>query len=187
MHHLAVSDVHRHMVDASAASIENQIARLHLADADLRAAVRLGSGGMRKGNAVVAVHRQSEAGAVRALGQAGAAPYVAVPHILLGELTDINADVCNAFSIKRLCDGKSRVQLVRHLYILRSHIAFLAVDIVPAVLFIGVCTFTLSCAGVKIGAVFGDRFKSKAEIAGGIILVLIGLKILLEHLGVISF
>ena len=42
MHHLAVSDVHRHMVDASAASIENQIARLHLADADLRAAVRLG-------------------------------------------------------------------------------------------------------------------------------------------------
>lgn len=65
--------------------------------------------------------------------------------------------------------------------------AFLAVDIVPAVLFIGVCTLTLSCAGVKMGAVFGDRFKSKAEIAGGVILMLMGLKILLEHLGVVSF
>ena len=65
--------------------------------------------------------------------------------------------------------------------------AFLAVDIVPAVLFIGVCTLTLSCAGVKIGAVFVDRFKSKAEIAGGVILMLMGLKILLEHLWVISF
>lgn len=65
--------------------------------------------------------------------------------------------------------------------------AFLSVDIVPAVSFIGICTFILSAIGVKIGAVFGTRFKSKAEIAGGIILILIGLKILLEHLGIISF
>ncbi len=52
----------------------------------------------------------------------------------------------------------------------------------PAVI-IGVITFVLSAVGVKLGSVFGDRFGSKAEIAGGIILILIGLKILFEHLG----
>ena len=64
--------------------------------------------------------------------------------------------------------------------------AFLRIDIVPAVLFIGVITFVLSVAGVKIGNAFGTRFKSKAEFAGGVILVLLGLKILLEHLNIIS-
>lgn len=59
--------------------------------------------------------------------------------------------------------------------------AFLQVDILPAVLFIGITTFVLSAAGVKIGAVFGGRFRSKAELAGGVILMLMGLKILLEH------
>ena len=62
--------------------------------------------------------------------------------------------------------------------------AFLHVDILPAVTFIGITTFCLSVAGVKIGNVFGSRYKSKAELVGGIILILIGLKILLEHLGV---
>lgn len=47
---------------------------------------------------------------------------------------------------------------------------------------IGVITFILSCVGVKIGNMFGTRYKSKAELAGGVILILIGLKILLEHL-----
>lgn len=65
--------------------------------------------------------------------------------------------------------------------------AFLQTDIVPAVSFIGVITFTLSAAGVKIGSVFGKKFKSKAEITGGVILILMGLKILLEHLNIISF
>ena len=65
--------------------------------------------------------------------------------------------------------------------------AFLSVDIVPAVSFIGVCTFILSVFGVKIGSVFGLRFKKKAEIAGGVILILMGAKILLEHLGLIAF
>lgn len=65
--------------------------------------------------------------------------------------------------------------------------AFLSVDIVPAVTFIGVCTFILSAFGVKIGSVFGLRFKKKAEIAGGVILILMGAKILLEHLGLIAF
>lgn len=63
--------------------------------------------------------------------------------------------------------------------------AFLQVNIVPAVSFIGVITFTLSVAGVKIGNVFGTKYQTKAEIIGGIILVLMGCKILLEHLGVI--
>ena len=65
--------------------------------------------------------------------------------------------------------------------------AFLEVQILPAAGLIGVTTFLLSFVGIYIGNAFGTRYKSKAELAGGIILVLIGLKILLEHLGVISF
>lgn len=61
--------------------------------------------------------------------------------------------------------------------------AFLQVDIVPAVSFIGVITFVLSAIGVKIGNVFGMKYKSKAEFFGGVILILMGCKILLEHLG----
>ena len=60
--------------------------------------------------------------------------------------------------------------------------AFLQVDIVPAVSFIGATTFTLSAVGVKVGNVFGTKYKSKEEPAGGIILNLIGAKILAEHL-----
>ncbi len=60
--------------------------------------------------------------------------------------------------------------------------AFLNVQIVPAVLFIGVVTLVLSMAGVKIGNVFGAKYKRWAELAGGVILVLMGLKILIEHL-----
>ena len=63
--------------------------------------------------------------------------------------------------------------------------AFIQVSIVPAVTFIGITTLVISMAGVKIGNIFGIRFKSKAQIVGGIILILIGLKILLEHLQVI--
>jgi len=60
--------------------------------------------------------------------------------------------------------------------------AFLYVSIVPAVLLIGIITLVISMLGVKIGNVFGARFKSKAELAGGIILVAMGLWVLLEHL-----
>lgn len=63
--------------------------------------------------------------------------------------------------------------------------AFLNVNILFAVIVIGVTTFAFSAAGVKIGSVFGEKYKSKAEIAGGIILILIGLKILLDGLGII--
>ena len=59
--------------------------------------------------------------------------------------------------------------------------AFLRVEIAPAVALIGVTTLVLSAIGVKVGSVFGDRFQSKAELAGGVILILMGTKILLEH------
>ncbi len=64
--------------------------------------------------------------------------------------------------------------------------AFLQVNILIAITFIGLVTFGLSAAGTKIGHVFGTKLKSKAELAGGIVLILMGLKILLEHLGVIG-
>ena len=59
------------------------------------------------------------------------------------------------------------------------------VNTLVAVCLIGATTFVLSCAGVKAGSVFGSRYKSKAEFVGGTILILIGVKILLEHLGVL--
>lgn len=63
--------------------------------------------------------------------------------------------------------------------------AFLQVEIVPAVSFIGVTTFIISVAGVKIGNVFGSRWQKGAQIAGGVILICLGVKILVEHLGLI--
>ena len=65
--------------------------------------------------------------------------------------------------------------------------AFLQVRIVPAALLIGVTTFCLSALGIYIGNRFGAHYKSRAELAGGIILILIGVKILLEHLGIVNF
>lgn len=64
--------------------------------------------------------------------------------------------------------------------------AFLGVDILPAVSFIGIVTFILSAAGVQVGSIFGSKYKNKAELFGGCILVLLGVKILLEHLGVLG-
>ena len=59
-------------------------------------------------------------------------------------------------------------------------------DVFLSVACIGVTTFAFSAAGVKIGSVFGEKYKAKAEIAGGVILILLGLKILLEHLGLLT-
>lgn len=64
-------------------------------------------------------------------------------------------------------------------------LAFLEVNILTAVLFIGCVTFLCSAVGVKIGHAFGTKYKSKAEIFGGAVLVFLGVKILLEHLGVL--
>ena len=60
------------------------------------------------------------------------------------------------------------------------------VNIWVAALFIGICTCAFSAAGVKIGNIFGSKFEKKAQMAGGFILVILGLKILLEHLGILA-
>lgn len=65
--------------------------------------------------------------------------------------------------------------------------AFLGVNIWLAIAIIGMTTFLISAAGVFIGNRFGNRYEKRATIAGGIILILLGVKILLEHLGVIAF
>lgn len=97
------------------------------------------------------------------------------------------------------CDGKAGSMAVKEMFTLAvaTSIDALAVGVTFALLpevnigaavgFIGIITFILSAIGIKIGNVFGMKFKSKAELAGGIILILMGLKILLEHLGVINF
>ena len=63
--------------------------------------------------------------------------------------------------------------------------AFLNVNLPKAIILIGITTFILSIIGVKIGNIFGTKYQSKAEFAGGIILIILGLKILLEHLNIL--
>lgn len=65
--------------------------------------------------------------------------------------------------------------------------AFLETAILPAIGIIGCTTFCISVAGVAVGCWFGARYKKRAEITGGTILVLLGIKILLEHLGILAF
>lgn len=65
--------------------------------------------------------------------------------------------------------------------------AFLDVNLILAVSIIGIITFIISILGVKMGNRFGNKYQNKAELAGGVILILLGTKILLEHLGVIAF
>lgn len=65
--------------------------------------------------------------------------------------------------------------------------AFLQVPIVEAISIIGITTFVISVIGVYVGNFFGNRYKKKAELVGGMILILIGVKILLEHLGILAF
>ena len=65
--------------------------------------------------------------------------------------------------------------------------AFLNTPIIEAITIIGITTMVLSIIGVIVGNFFGGRYKSKAELIGGLILVLLGLKILLEHLGILTF
>ena len=65
--------------------------------------------------------------------------------------------------------------------------SFLKVNVILAITLIGIITFILSVMGTKIGNRFGDKYESKAELVGGIILVLLGVKILLEHLEIIAF
>ena len=66
-------------------------------------------------------------------------------------------------------------------------LAFLNVNIIASISLIGIITFCICFCGVFIGNKFGVKYKSKAEITGGVVLILLGVKILLEHLGIISF
>lgn len=65
-------------------------------------------------------------------------------------------------------------------------LAFLNVALVPSVTFIGATTFVISAIGIRIGNIFGMKYKAKAEFVGGLILICIGVKILLEHLGILG-
>lgn len=65
--------------------------------------------------------------------------------------------------------------------------AFLGTPIIEAIAIIGIVTFLISIGGVYVGNFFGSKYKNKAEFAGGLILVLLGIKILLEHLGILVF
>jgi putative Mn2+ efflux pump MntP len=64
--------------------------------------------------------------------------------------------------------------------------AFFEVNLLLSISIIGIITFVLSFLGVIIGNKFGDKFQNRAELAGGIVLIIIGLKILLEHLGILT-
>jgi manganese efflux pump family protein len=103
--------------------------------------------------------------------------------VAIDSLGDVNVD--NSLSFKNM----SVLAVATSIDALAVGItfAFLNVNITPAVSFIGIVTFTLSMMGVKIGNVFGEKFKSKAEFAGGFILVLMGTKILLDHVSIINF
>jgi len=65
-------------------------------------------------------------------------------------------------------------------------LAFLNVQILPAITFIGVVTFLISAAGIRMGNCFGSRYKASAELAGGMILIGMGIKIVLEHTGILG-
>ena len=92
----------------------------------------------------------------------------------------------DAFAVS-VCKGLSVRELKpRHALAVGATFAFLQVNILPAVCFIGATTFVLSCSGIKIGHVFGLKYKSRAEFFGGAVLILMGIKILLEHLGILG-
>ena len=102
--------------------------------------------------------------------------------------------VREAFSDEEEADGSFDVKTMLLLAVATSidalavgvTFAFLKVNILLAVCLIGAVTFVLSVTGVRVGNVFGKKYRSRAELAGGVILILMGLKILLEHLGVLG-
>lgn len=65
--------------------------------------------------------------------------------------------------------------------------AFLKVNLILTISMIGVITFILAIVGTKVGNRFGDKYEKKAEFVGGVILILLGIKILLEHMGILNF
>ena len=88
MYHLSVADVDCHVVDAASVSVEEQISRLCLRGRNLRSAIRLRAGRMRKGNAVVGKYAHDKTGAVRTSGQTCAAPDIRIPNELACIIND---------------------------------------------------------------------------------------------------
>lgn len=93
---------------------------------------------------------------------------------------DDDESVCNDFSVGAMVPLAVATSI--DALAVGISFAFLHVDIVPAVSFIGLTTFFTCIVGVKIGSLFGSRYKSRAECFGGVVLIVMGLKILLEHL-----
>ena len=133
------------------------------------------------------------------LGSLFAEAIVSVDHwiaFILLSIIGINM-LREAFSKEEECDCNEADLSVKTMFIMAvaTSIDALAVgitlalagdvNIFLAVTLIGIITFVMSCAGVKIGNIFGSRFEKKAQLAGGIILIALGLKILLEHTGVL--
>lgn len=102
---------------------------------------------------------------------------------MIRESASQQTEVCPSFDIKTMVT----LSLATSIDALAVGVtfAFLDVDILPAVTTIGVLTFVISVAGVKIGNVFGLKYKRRAEFFGGVILIIMGIKILVEHMGII--
>lgn len=100
-----------------------------------------------------------------------------------------------SFSDDQPCDASFRAKAMFPLAVATSidalavgvTFAFLRVNLILAVSFIGCITFLFSAVGIRIGNLFGARYRSRAELAGGIVLLLMGVKILLSHLGLFPF
>ncbi len=135
------------------------------------------------------------------LGSLFAAAIEAVDHwVAFGLLAIIGVNMLKeAFSQEEECDCGDHADLsVKTMFVMAvaTSIDALAVgislamagdvNIWIAITLIGITTFALSALGVKIGNIFGSRFEKKAQMAGGIILILLGVKILLEHLGILA-
>lgn len=111
-------------------------------------------------------------------GEEAAACAVESPHVKtlpLGEEPELKAKAMLPLSVATSIDALA----------VGVSFAFLQIQIVPAVILIGLVTFVLSVVGVTIGTMVGCRFRERAELCGGIILILMGLKILLEHTGIL--
>jgi len=134
------------------------------------------------------------------LGTLFAAAIEAVDHwVAFGLLGIIGINMLrDAFEIKCDCECVEADLSVKTMFIMAiaTSIDALAVgislamaggvNIFAAVTFIGITTFSFSAVGVKIGSIFGSKFEKKAQFAGGVILIALGTKILLEHLGILA-
>ena len=127
MHYLSVADVHCHMVDTAAVSVEEQVSRFRFIGVDSCPISRLRTGGMRQINAVFLINLHGKPGTVHTVGKACTAPDIPVSYKLTRILNHVYADIRNTFSIADLRHGHRLGKLFGKLYKLSCHIAFVAV------------------------------------------------------------